>query len=167
MSNAAKMLFAVPFSPLSSNQLLHQLLRVSSGCDLQIRNQLRHPEVCECSEIVADPSQHPDVVTERRGVDGHPLGLQVSIPACLTGRATASIQPGKVGQARCSRAPVRLHGPVYLVPPPRTSPPVAAPCTRLPARVLGPVPPVPTPHTRPAVCFACPALSEPSSSSVA
>ncbi|XP_052314142.1 proline-rich protein 36-like isoform X1 [Oncorhynchus keta] len=50
-----------------------------------------------------------------------------AIPPRLTGLATGSIQPGKVGQARCSRAPVHLHGPVYPVPPPRTSPPVVAP----------------------------------------
>ena len=43
-----------------------------------------------------------------------------AIPPRRTGMATGSIQPGKVGQARCSRAPVRLHGPVYPVPPPRT-----------------------------------------------
>ena len=69
-----------------------------------------------------------------------------------TGLATGSIQPGKVGQAWCSRAPVRLHGPVYLVPPPRTSPPVAAPRTRLSPRPL------------PTGVPACPALLEPSSS---
>jgi hypothetical protein len=32
-----------------------------------------------------------------------------AIPPRCTGLATGSIQPGKVGQARCSRAPVRLH----------------------------------------------------------
>ena len=53
------------------------------------------------------------------------------IPPRRTSRTTGNIRPGKVGQARCSRAPVRLHGPVYPVPPPRTSPPVAAPRTRL------------------------------------
>ena len=58
-----------------------------------------------------------------------------AIPPRRTGRATGSIQPGKVGQARCSRAPVRLHGPVYPVPPPRTSTPVAAPRTRLSLRL--------------------------------
>jgi hypothetical protein len=74
-----------------------------------------------------------------------------AIPPHRTGLAMGSIQPGKVGQARCSRAPVRLHGPVYPVPPPRTSPPVAAPCTRLSLCLL----PTGTP--------ACPALPEPSS----
>ena len=83
-----------------------------------------------------------------------------AIPPRRTGRATVSIQPGKVGQARCSRAPVHLHGPVFPVPPPHPSPPVAAPRTRLPVRVLGPVPPVPAPRIRPTVRLACPALSE-------
>ena len=39
-----------------------------------------------------------------------------------TGLATGSTLPGNIGQARCSRATVRLHGQVYPVPPPRTSP---------------------------------------------
>ena len=81
-----------------------------------------------------------------------------AIPPRRNGRATESIQPGKVGQARCSKASVHLHGPVYPMPPPRTSPPVTGPRTRLPVRVLGPVPPVPAPHTRPTVRLACPAL---------
>ena len=55
-----------------------------------------------------------------------------AIPPRRTGLATGSNQPGRVGQARCSRSPVRLHGPVYPEPSPRTSPPVAAPHTRLP-----------------------------------
>ncbi|KAM9519349.1 uncharacterized protein ACWYII_045447 [Salvelinus alpinus] len=75
-----------------------------------------------------------------------------AIPPRRTGRATGTIQPGKVGQARCSRARVLLHGPVYPVPPPSTSPPVAAPRTRLSLRVLSPAAPT------------CPALSELSSS---
>ena len=50
-----------------------------------------------------------------------------AFPHRRTGKGTGSIQPGKVGQARCARALVRLHGPVYPVPPTRTSPPVAAP----------------------------------------
>ncbi|KAM9411161.1 uncharacterized protein ACWYII_025976 [Salvelinus alpinus] len=75
-----------------------------------------------------------------------------AIPPRRTGRATGTIQPGRVGQARCSRARVLLHGPVYPVPPPSTSPPVAAPRTRLSLRVLSPAAPT------------CPALSELSSS---
>uniref|UniRef100_A0A8L0DPT6 Uncharacterized protein n=1 Tax=Oncorhynchus mykiss TaxID=8022 RepID=A0A8L0DPT6_ONCMY len=74
-----------------------------------------------------------------------------AIPPRRTGLAMGSIQPGKVGQARCSRAPVHLHGPVYPVPPPRTSPPVAAPRTRLSLRLL------------PTGAPTCPALPEPSS----
>jgi hypothetical protein len=61
-----------------------------------------------------------------------------------TGLATGSIQPGKVGQARCSRFPVRLLGPVYPVPSPRTSP--SAPRTGLPVHCQSPVLPVP-PHS--------------------
>uniref|UniRef100_A0A8C7HKJ1 Uncharacterized protein n=1 Tax=Oncorhynchus kisutch TaxID=8019 RepID=A0A8C7HKJ1_ONCKI len=75
-----------------------------------------------------------------------------AIPPRCTGLATGSIQPGKVGQARCSRAPVCLHGPICPVPPPRTSPPVAAPRTRLSLCLL----PTGAPD--------CPALTEPSSS---
>ncbi|KAM9415028.1 uncharacterized protein ACWYII_024108 isoform 1-T3 [Salvelinus alpinus] len=77
-----------------------------------------------------------------------------AIPPRRTGRATGTIQPGKVGGARCSRARVLLHGPVYPVPPPCTSPPVAAPRTRLSLRVLSPAvssspaQPVPRPRTR-------------------
>ena len=73
------------------------------------------------------------------------------IPALRIGRARVGIEPGKVGQDWCSRAPVRLHGPVYPEPPPHTSPPVAAPRTRLPVRVLAPVSPVPAPHIKPTV----------------
>ncbi|XP_064821061.1 protein enabled homolog [Oncorhynchus masou masou] len=75
-----------------------------------------------------------------------------AIPPRRTGRATGSMQPGRVGQARCSRALVRLHGPVYPSPPPRTSPPVAAPRTRLSLRLI------------PTGAPACPVLPEPSSS---
>ena len=38
------------------------------------------------------------------------------IPAPRIGRARVGIEPAKVGQARCSRAPVSLHGPVYPEP---------------------------------------------------
>ena len=67
------------------------------------------------------------------------------IPVLHIGRARVGIESGKLGQAWCSRAPVRLHGPVYPVPPPRTSTPVAAPCTRLSLRLI------PTELLRPAL----------------
>ncbi|XP_064858638.1 proline-rich protein 36-like [Oncorhynchus nerka] len=86
------------------------------------------------------------------------------IPASHICRARVKIQPGRLVPALLSRSPVRLHGPVHPVPPPHTSPPVAAPRTRLPVRVLGPVPPMPAPRIRPTVRPACPALPEPSSS---
>ncbi|KAM9429341.1 uncharacterized protein ACWYII_017500 [Salvelinus alpinus] len=90
------------------------------------------------------------------------------IPPPRTGRATGSIQPGKVGQAQCSREPVRLHGPVFPAPPPRPSlvPTVPTLRTRLPVhfqspvppprtlpivRVSSSVPPVPAPRTKPPV----------------
>ena len=62
---------------------------------------------------------------------------QHSPPRC-TGRAMGSIQPGRVGQAQCAKPSVRLHGPVYPVPPPRTRlslgllPTVAPACSALP-----------------------------------
>ena len=74
-----------------------------------------------------------------------------AIPPRRTGLATGSIQPGRVVQARCSRPPVRLHGPGYPVPPPRTRPRVAAPSTRLSLHLL------------PTGAPACPVLPESSS----
>uniref|UniRef100_A0A8C8I3F1 Ig-like domain-containing protein n=1 Tax=Oncorhynchus tshawytscha TaxID=74940 RepID=A0A8C8I3F1_ONCTS len=90
------------------------------------------------------------------------------IPAPRIGRARVGIEPGKVGQARCSRAPVHLHGPVYPVPPPRTSPLVAAPRTRLCLRLIPtgapacPEPPEPPACPAPLEPPACPAPPEPS-----
>ncbi|KAM9528409.1 uncharacterized protein ACWYII_041088 [Salvelinus alpinus] len=101
------------------------------------------------------------------------------IPPPRTGRATGSIQPGKVGQARCSREPVRLHGPVFPALPPRPSPvpPVPAPRTKPPVRlqspvppprtlpmvrVSSPVPPVPAPRTKPSVRLQSPVRTVPS-----
>ncbi|KAM9544483.1 uncharacterized protein ACWYII_035825 [Salvelinus alpinus] len=106
-----------------------------------------------------------------------------AIPPRRTGRATGTIQPGKVGEARCSRARVLLHGPVYPAPPshPSPVPSVPTPRTRLPVhlqspvppprtlpmvRVSSPVPPVPVPRTRPIVRLSrpesavCPAVPE-------
>ena len=73
------------------------------------------------------------------------------IPAPRICRARVRIQPGRMVPALLSRFPVRLHGPVYPVPPPRTSPLVAAPRTRLSLRLI------------PTGAPACPALPEPSS----
>ncbi|KAM9513434.1 uncharacterized protein ACWYII_046869 [Salvelinus alpinus] len=102
-----------------------------------------------------------------------------AIPPRRTGRATGTIQPGKVGEARCSRARVLLHGPVYPAPPshPSSVPSVPTPRTRLPVhlqspvppprtlpmvRVSSPVPPVPAPRTKPPVRLQSPVRTVPS-----
>ena len=84
-----------------------------------------------------------------------------AIPPCCTGLSTGSIQPGRVGQVRCSRPPVRLHGPVYPVLPPRHCPMVAAPApgclsvsslqVLLPAQRCQSLPSVLSCHGRPSV----------------
>nr|XP_046204220.1 pistil-specific extensin-like protein [Oncorhynchus gorbuscha] len=58
------------------------------------------------------------------------------IPAPHIWQARVKIQPGRMVPALLSRSPVRLHGPVHPVPPPRTRPPVAASRTRLSLRLI-------------------------------
>ncbi|KAM9415510.1 uncharacterized protein ACWYII_024335 [Salvelinus alpinus] len=50
-----------------------------------------------------------------------------SVPASRICRVEAGIQPERVGPDLRSRPPVRLHGPVYPVPRPRTRPPACLP----------------------------------------